>query len=370
MHLNPVDIDAFFSLLRAGLWGENPDASKIQQADWQTIFQLSCEQGVIGVVTDAVAKLPKEQRPPKPLFASMLLTVKGIEDDNRKALTIAGKLQWYLHKLGCDTVILKGLGMARNYPNPEHRIVGDIDLLTELSADAFDKARNILLKIDPNETDADLKRRHAAYSINGQMIELHGTISGGVSPEIDRYMKEFSVREFAKPPVEWKSPIGPLHLPPYQFDAIYIFAHFFRHFIGAACGLRQLCDWVLFLDKHGDKVDVGVLRNDLEKMKLMRAWQIFASIAVNYLGMPKEKMLLYDRSGDKDCRKAVLAVIKANHNLAKLREKNKNGKKMAALLQHAKSFFYLIPTYYVNLKVFPHETIYSLKNYILSRLHE
>ena len=51
-------------------------------------------------------------------------------------------------------------------------------------------------------------------------------------------------------------------------------------------------------------------------------------------------------------------------------KKNKNGKKMAALLQHAKSFFHLIPTYYVNLKVFPHETIYSLKNYILSRLRE
>ena len=65
---------------------------------------------------------------------SLLLTVKEIEDSSDHALKIASRLQWYLHDKGCDTVILKGLGMARNYPNPAHRIVGDIDLLTGLLA--------------------------------------------------------------------------------------------------------------------------------------------------------------------------------------------------------------------------------------------
>ncbi|GEM_PF-3530030 len=296
----------------------------------------------------------------------MLLTVKCIEDDNRKAINIAGKLQWYLHKQGCDTVILKGLGMARNYPNPEHRIAGDIDLLTDLSSEAFDKGRKLLLKIDPNETDVDLKRKHSAYSINGQMVELHGSISGGVNPYIDRYMKDFCDREFSKPPVEWNSPIGMLHLPTYQFDAIYIFAHFFRHFMGAACGMRQLCDWMLFIYQHGNKVNVDLLRKDLERMRLIKAWQVFASITVRYMGMPKEKMLLYDGTGDKKCEAAILAVINANHQLSNLRRKKQLS---SSVLQHVSSFCYLLPTYYRNLQVFPKETLYSLKKYISFRLH-
>lgn len=365
MRLTPKDIEGFFTLLRAGMWGETPDANKIRQANWEVIVQMCNEQGVTGVVADAVAKLPDELKPPKLLFLSMLLTVKRIEDENRRAMIVAGKLQGYLHKHGCDTVILKGLGMARNYPNPEHRIVGDIDLLTDFTSEAFDKARQLLLRIDPKETGLDLKRGHAAYSINGQMIELHGSISGGVNPYIDSYIMDFSRREFSKPPVEWITPNDILQLPPYQFDAIYVFAHFFRHFMGAACGLRQLCDWALFLDKHGEKVDENVLRKDLERMRLTKAWQIFASVAIHYIGMPKEKMLLYDGTGDKNCKAAILAVMNANHHLSELKKKKKH---TSAFLQHVRSFCYLIPTYYRNLLVFPHETLYSLKKYISYRL--
>ena len=367
-----LELKAFFHLLECGMWNTPPDMSfSWNNVDWVCILHLSMEQGVVGLIADGISKLPTALRPPKRVFVNMVMSVKGIEDDSDRALNMAMAVQSYLSQNQVETLIIKGVGMARNYPNPRHRVVGDIDLLTDSNLDSFEKGRQLLRQIaSKEEFDVDEERRHVAFDIKNQLVELHGLIGSFVNKESEEFVREWATHHLSTSPVVWHLSKADIKLPPYQFDAIYIFLHFFHHFAGAACGLRQLCDWVLFLDKHGDKVDVGVLRNDLEKMKLMRAWQIFASVAVNYLGMPKEKMLLYDRSGDKDCRKAVLAVIKANHNLAKLRKKNKNGKKMAALLQHAKSFFHLIPTYYVNLKVFPHETIYSLKNYILSRLRE
>lgn len=359
---------AFFHLLRCGMWN-TPKKPDIEwgQVDWNYILQLSIEQGVVGLIADGIAQLPPTSRPPKRLFVSMLLSVKQIEDDSNRSLSTAIAIQSYLSKNQVETVILKGVGMARNYPNPRHRIVGDIDLLTDSRQESYEKGLRLLRKISSGpEFDVDKQLRHAAFEINNQLVELHGFIGSFVNKESDDFIRTWTQQHLDASPVVWHLSKANLKLPPYQFDAIYIFLHFFRHFIGAACGLRQLCDWVLFLDKHGDKVDAEVLRSDLERMRLTKAWQIFASIAILYLGLPKEKMLLYDGSGDKKCKKALLAVIEANHHLSELQKKEKTS---FSFLQHVKSFCFLIPTYYRNLRVFPHETLYTLKKYIEFRLH-
>ncbi len=362
-------LEPFFHLLRCGLWNQQPDSSiDWAHADWDSVVRLAQEQGVPGVIADAVARLPLGQRPPRRTFMSLLLTVKEIEDSSDHALKIASRLQWYLHDKGCDTVILKGLGMARNYPNPAHRIVGDIDLLTGLSHQDFERGRKLLQAIASEEYDVNEERCHAAYTLKGQMVELHGSIVANTNSHTEDYSKTWAAREMAAEPVTWMSPEGPLHLPPYQFDALYVFIHFFRHFIGAACGLRQLCDWVMFIDRQGDKVDVARLKDDIEKMHFMRPWQIFASVAVRYFGIEKTKMLLYDGSGDKYCEAAVSAVIQSNHNLDRIRKMNESHRSKVPFLQHARSFFYLIPTYCINLRVFPRETIYAVRQYVWARL--
>jgi hypothetical protein len=83
----------------------------------------------------------------------------------------------------------------------------------------------------------------------------------------------------------------------------FIFNHFWHHFIADGVGLRQICDWVRLLHVNHGKINLDYLADVLNKMKLMKEWQVFAYIAVNTLGLPSEEMPFYDpkykKGGDK-----------------------------------------------------------------------
>ena len=58
-------------------------------------------------------------------------------------------------------------------------------------------------------------------------------------------------------------------------------------------GLRQLCDWTMFIHRHYADIDPVALEKDLKAFGLANAWQIFAGVAVEFLGLPAEECPLY-----------------------------------------------------------------------------
>ena len=52
----------FFTLLRSGLWNEVPDRTLFAPGgtDWETLYRLSHEQTVVGLVTDGINRLPQD----------------------------------------------------------------------------------------------------------------------------------------------------------------------------------------------------------------------------------------------------------------------------------------------------------------------
>lgn len=360
---------AFLELLRAGLWGFEPRLdSSLTLDEWREVHCLSMEQGVVALLADGITHLPQNSKPEREFFISMLMQIKRIEDDNDRCLAMAIRLQKYLKNRGVDTIVLKGIGMACNYPNPRHRMVGDIDLLTDMTAEAFEKGREELKKIDKNEFDLNVVRRHAAYNIHGQMVELHASISGGCNAHCDRAMAAWSKKSLQGQRRMLHTGRGSVSFPPVQFDSLYVFIHFFRHYISAACGLRQLCDWVMFINRYSEKIDHATLERDLRTMSLWRVWQIFSSVAALYLGLPKEKMPLYDGSGDHLAAAVVRSMIYSCHVLDKVHsdyDKNRH-----PFVQHLKSFTKLLPVYLSNCRLFPQETFYVVTRYIASVLKD
>ena len=74
-----------------------------------------------------------------------------------------------------------------------------------------------------------------------------------------------------------------------DFNAFYIFNHRWHHFMTSGIGLRQFCDWMLFLHKHKDEIDLGRLEKFLMDMDMMKPWQSFGCVIVDVLGMPEEE---------------------------------------------------------------------------------
>ncbi len=87
-----------------------------------------------------------------------------------------------------------------------------------------------------------------------------------------------------------------VNLPPYNFDAIYILNHIWHHFIAGGIGLRQICDWVLYLHKFHNEIDHSLLKSDLKSFGLLRVWKIFGELAVRHLGLPANECPLYSEN--------------------------------------------------------------------------
>ena len=75
-------IEAFFKLLRAGLWGNgNLDIRIEGAADWQEVYRLATEQSVIGLVLAGLEH--SDVKPPQVLLLQWIGEVQMIEQRNK-----------------------------------------------------------------------------------------------------------------------------------------------------------------------------------------------------------------------------------------------------------------------------------------------
>ena len=107
---------AFFALLRAGLWAE-PErlVSVVSPVDWKEIYRLASEQSVLGLVLAGIDCLPIEQRPPKVLLLQWIGEIQMLEQQNREMNDFIGSLVEKMHNAGISTILVKGQGVAQCY---------------------------------------------------------------------------------------------------------------------------------------------------------------------------------------------------------------------------------------------------------------
>lgn len=115
-----------FALLRAALWKEEVDVSLFKGAvDWKAVSALAFRQTVLGLLYEGIMRLPQEYRPERALILKLhswcVQTVQRHHLLNEVWKEIAGRLEG--EQIHC--VLLKGQGLAANYPEPLRRACGD-----------------------------------------------------------------------------------------------------------------------------------------------------------------------------------------------------------------------------------------------------
>ena len=165
------NIQAFFALLRSGLWGKGNSEIRIDETtDWQEVYRLATEQSVLGLVLDGLEH--SDVKPPKALLLQWIGEVQVIEQKNRSMNAFITELIEKLRKNYVYTLLVKGQGVAQCYERPYWRCSGDIDLL--LSNDNYKKAKSALIPIASEVANEDETTKHQALVINGFDVELHG----------------------------------------------------------------------------------------------------------------------------------------------------------------------------------------------------
>ena len=349
---------AFFELLKVGLWvdAESADIRRrdfAESVDWNTVYQLASEQSVVGVVLAGLEH--SDVKPPQEFLLQWIGEVMVIEQQNKSMNEFVAKLIERLRQESICSLLIKGQGIAQCYEHPLWRTSGDVDLL--LSEDNYQRAIEYLSPLVSDVKKEYQYKKHQAMTIESWVVELHGSLRGGLSSQIDGVLDEVQKDVFCNGNVRsWMNGRSQILLPGVDCDVVFVFSHLLKHFYKEGLGLRQVCDWCRLLWTYRDKLDVALLERRLREMSLLSEWKVFAAFAVKYLGMPVEAMPLFNENDNKAHdlhRKAemikdfVLEVGNMGHNRDMsyfekypyhIRKMYSMGRRCADMIRHARIF--------------------------------
>ena len=285
------------ALLRAGLWGKEADAELFRAGvDWKTVFSIANEQTVAVIMADGIETLPPDLWPPKEVVMKLMMLRMKTGQMHALLNSTLNKIVRALDAEKVHSVLLKGQGIARNYPVPELRACGDIDIY--VGQENYLKACEVLGAMASWKEDGEPMEntKHYDIRIGKTTVEIHRFSDVNASKRLDRIYQGYSDEGLSRGLRVLDFAGTQVNTPADDFNAFYIFNHLWHHFATSGVGLRQFCDWMLFLHNHKGDVDLVKLRQIIVDMDLMRPWQAFGCVLVDVLGMPADEFPFYDAS--------------------------------------------------------------------------
>lgn len=355
--------DVFLELLRAGMWGLKPQVPQ-GFTEWTKVVMSAKSQSVLGVVAqvmlsdeDVSSQLPQDMKARlKKFLMNNLLTHNLLNNTLIKVVST-------LREGGVESVLLKGQGLARNYPQPELRQCGDIDLYVGLENGerAHDLLSPIAEKIDGKEYLTVGKHYHVTMP-GGVEVEVHRYTDNHLTKKLEETYQAASAKGTTEGLVVYDFAGTPVNTPSDEFNAFFVFNHLFHHFLTSGIGLRQFCDWMMFLHARKGKLDLEYLRNLLIDMDMLMPWQAFGCVLVDKLGMPEDEFPFFDRAQEGKTDKILIRVLKEG-NFGKERGVYKN-RGTNYLLNKTRSFFGHIGKSADLVTIFPKQVWLQYKNTI------
>lgn len=283
---------AFLKFVEAGLWEKEVNLSSCGEVDFGEIYRLAQEQAVVGLMAAGLEHV-KDVRVPQALALTIAGEVLQLEQRNRAMNEFVARLIGDLRNADVYTLLVKGQGIAQCYERPLWRACGDVDLL--LSKENYEKAKAFLPKMASKVEEEEKKKLHLGMTIDGWIVELHGTLFTEFSRKLNKVIAEVQASIFNGGEVRsWANGNTTVFLPSPDNDVVLMFSHMLEHFFIEGVGLRQVCDWCRLLWTYRESLDKGLLEERLREAGIMREWKAFASLAVDTLGMPEEAMPFYD----------------------------------------------------------------------------
>ena len=248
----------------------------------------------MAIVWDAVKQLPIEQQPPRNLKLQWALSAEQIEKRYRKQSTMAGELAQIYNEQGIKTIVLKGLAISGYYPVPEHRECGDLDCFlvksdNALAADAggrpiscYDKGNKVAKDAGADVEIGIYKHSHIHYK--GLMVENHAfcTAVRGYRDrkDLERHLQQLLIE---KPLTR----IGDTHLyrPCADFNALFLTAHSFGHFLTEGIKLRHVLDWAYLLKAEQNNIDWKSFYSWCDRMHYTKFADALTAISVKHHGL-------------------------------------------------------------------------------------
>lgn len=354
---------AFLFLLKAGLWKHEVQLSHFEKIDFNEIYRIADEQAVVGLVAAGI-EYSADIKPPREAALQFVGCALQIEQMNMAMNEFIARLVGKLSKENIHALLVKGQGVAQCYERPLWRSCGDVDLL--LTETNYNRAKEMFCSFADSEETEVIERLHKSYKCGIWEVELHGNMRGGILKRVDRLLDEIQEQAFCDKNFRvWRNNGTAIYLPSVDDDIFFVFTHILQHYFEEGVGIRQICDWCRLLWIYRGQIDKGLLEIRLVKASIMTEWKTFASLAVEWLGMPTEAMIIY--SPNKKWKKKgdiIMSFVLKTGNFGN----NRNLKETynyPYLIRKIVSLFRHICDIYHYSQIFPIDAIKVLKQMIM-----
>ena len=301
----------FLQLVRLGI-GHGAEALS-GSVNWNEVQALAERQGLAAVLLDGIELLTDCQRPPKNLLlqwiGDVLQSYKYRYELYRRAIA---ELAGFYREHALKMMVLKGYACSLNWPKPEHRPCGDIDIWMfgkqKESDDTLQRAQGSAFKIDTSH------HHHTVFYWRDFMVEnhydfvnVHAHKSSAELEKIfkylgdERHIPSKSAEDSNNQELENERTSSLLntngtnitnvlvkgekvYLPSPNLHALFLIKHMVSHFAAAEITLRQVLDWAFFVENHTKDIDWEWLLVVLEKYHMKEFFNLINAICVDDLG--------------------------------------------------------------------------------------
>ncbi len=283
--LNNRTEEIFLSLVRLGISANSSGRiaynDNSQPIDWESIEALATQHGLSAVVVDGVERLPKDQRPPKALLLQWIGEVlQAFEYRYELYCRTISEMASFYNEHCFKMMVLKGYACSLDWPKPEHRPCGDIDIWQfgkSQEADAL-LAQEKGIKVDKSH------HHHTVFDWSGFMVENHYDFINvhhhKSNVEFEKILKEQADDDSHVVEVYGEK----VYLPSSNLHALFLLKHIMIHFAAEGVSLRQLIDWGFFVKANGKDVDWKMVLDVLERFGMKDLFNIINDICVEDLG--------------------------------------------------------------------------------------
>lgn len=288
---------SFLTLVRLGI-GTSKDANIPNDVDWNELKALAERQGLSAIVLDGIEKLPDGQRPPKVFLLEWIgETLQGYEYRYELYCRAIAEMAAFYNSHDYKMMVLKGYACSLDWPKPEHRPCGDIDIWQfgkQKEADALIESLelkvNSLKSVDSEELKAGsikvdrTHHHHTVFYWRDFMVENHYDFINvhhhKSNAEVEQVLKELAQDDSHSVEVCGEK----VYLPSANLHALFLLKHMMIHFAAEGVSLRQLLDWGFFMQAHHTEMDWPWYFEKLEQFGMTTMFNIFNAICVENLG--------------------------------------------------------------------------------------
>ena len=199
-------------------------------------------------------------------------------------------------------LILKGTSAAQYYPNPEYRLMGDIDIITR--HEDYQKACEELLENGFQEIDANILR-HREFEKNGITVEVHAWyVAKEENADKAKLFDELLMDEINRTED---------HILPDLINGLTLVEHISHHLV-RGLGLRQIIDWMMFVDKYLSDEAWPSFKKLTDAAELTDLTLTVTRMCELYLGLPAHQ---WCRNADATICKDLLEYVLSCQNFGR-----------------------------------------------------